>query len=163
MGGGGGSEFFEILSLTIKNYPVVGSPVIKDPNGQYCPRISKNGKMRSLENAQNLRPESATNGKIGERKTLFHELLLNTEMDKQVVIDTMAITIEDRNGKTLSDEEFQTLRKSCAKSVSNFISRSFRPSTAKATYNGDPAFNTEFILNRNGDNLIIEPVEAAAE
>lgn len=117
--------------------------------------------MRTLENSAALRPETASSSTKGERKTLFHEILLNKEIEKSVVIDMIAIALEDRhNDKELSDEAFQTLRKSCAKSVSNFVSNSYRPSTAKATYNGDPDYS-DFTLDRQGDLLSITSDEAA--
>lgn len=117
--------------------------------------------MRNLKNAQELRVQTANKSSKRERKDLFKEILLNKEIHRDDVIDLIAIQMEDRyNDKPLSDEEFQTLRKSCAKSVSNFISKSYRPSTATATFNGDPYYK-DYIMERDGDMLTV--IERPAE
>lgn len=117
--------------------------------------------MRNLKNAQELRIATAQKSSKRERKDLFKEILLNKEIHRDDVIDMIAIQMEDRYNETpLDDDQFQTLRKSCAKSVSNFISKSYRPSTATATFNGDP-FYKAFIMERDGDILTV--VERPAE
>jgi len=117
--------------------------------------------MRDLKNAAAIRKENvAVKSSKGERKALFHELLLDTEIDRDDLIDKMAVTLEERNeAKELSDDDFWKFRTSVAKSVSNFISKSYRESTKKATYNGDSDYNAEFVMTRKGNLLTITAVK----
>ena len=115
-------------------------------------------KMRDLKKAAALRTanESVKTAK-GERKNLFLELLKDNEMNRKELETKMAAILEERhNEKQLPDEEFLKLVASVSKSVSNYCSRSLRPSTAKATFNGDPAYaQYELKQNKTTNTLII--------
>jgi len=103
--------------------------------------------------------ESATvNTSRGERKTMFHTLLLDKELDRTSVIGEIAFNVwekENPNATDIDPKSFSKITDSVKGSVANFCSKSKRKSTATATYNWDPAYAEFELFKLPGGKLTI--------